>query len=97
MKDFVFFEQKKATPFGIAFKNSYNCLLLVHSSSELSARLELSNLLGSNLDLFLRGGVDTLASGLLLHGECAETNELNFVTLGERTLDGCYCGIECLL
>ena len=70
---------------------------LFDSVSELSTSLELSNLLGSNLNLLLGSGVDTFAGGLLRNSECAETYELNLITLYESVLDSCYCGVKSLL
>ena len=74
-----------------------NTELFVDSFSEFCASLELSNLLGSNCDLLLGCGVDTLTSGLLVNGECTETYESYFVTCYESVLYGCNGSVKSLL
>lgn len=70
---------------------------LLHSLSKLLAGLELSNLLGGNLDLLTGSGVHTLTGVLLLHFESTETNELNFLTSLQSFLYTFYCGVNGLL
>ena len=70
---------------------------LVQSVCKLSASLELSYLLSSNLDLSLSSGVDTLTCGTLANCECTETYESYLVTSNESTLNSCYSCIESLL
>ena len=65
--------------------------------SELSTSLELCHLLGSNLNLLLCSGVDTLTSGALIYAECTKTNESNLVTCYESVLNSCDCGFQSLL
>ena len=74
----------------------YNSRLL-YSVCELGTSLELSNLLGSNLNLLLGSGVDTLACGLLGNSECTETYQLNLVTLLQSICDSCYSSVKSLL
>ena len=64
---------------------------------EVSTSLELSNLLGCNLDLLLCSGVDTLTSGALANTESTETNEGNFVTCYESVLNSCNCCVKSFL
>ena len=70
---------------------------LVQSVSELSTSLELSNLLGSDLNLSLCCGVDTLASGALVNGESTEANESNLITSNQSVLDGSHSSVKSLL
>ena len=70
---------------------------LFHSVCKFSTSLELSNLLSSNLNLLLGGGVDAFASGLLGNGECAEANQLYLITSYESVLDGINGCVESLL
>ena len=68
----------------------------LESISELSASLELSNLLSSNLNLLLCSGIDTLTSGALVYAECTETDERHLVTLYESVLNSCNCCVKSL-
>lgn len=70
---------------------------LVQSVSQLSTSLELGHLLGSNLNLLLRSGVDTLASRALAYAECSETNQGNLVTSNECILDSSNSCLKSLL
>ena len=72
-------------------------LRLVQSVSELGTSLELSNLLGSDLDLSLCCGVDTLTSGALSNCESTETNKSNLVTSNQSVLDSSYSSVKSLL
>ena len=82
----------KGTSFFFIYKSR-----LLYSVCELGTSLELSHLLGSNLNLLLGSGVDTLACGLLSNSECAETNQLNLVTLLQSVSDSCYSSVKSLL
>lgn len=50
-------------------------------------RFEFHNLAGLDPDLLFRTGIDTFTCRLLLHGECAETNELHLVVVSECLID----------
>ena len=85
---------KKGVPNGAPSIFIYNSGL--DCVSKLSTGLKLGNLLCSNLDLLLCGGVDTLTSWALAYTECTETNERHFVTLYECILNSYYCCVESL-
>ena len=70
---------------------------LVQGVSQLSTSLKLSNLLGSDGNLLLGSGVDTLTSGALANSECTETYESNLVTSNECILNSCYSSVKSLL
>ncbi len=70
---------------------------LVQSLCQLSTSLELSNLLGSNLDFLAACRVDTLTSRTLVNAKCSKTNKSNLVTCNECILNSGYSCVECFL
>ena len=72
---------------------------LVQSLCEISTSLELSDLLGIDLNLSLCGGIDTLTSGALADAERTEANKSNLVTCYKSVLhcyDGCLKSLLCV-
>ena len=90
-------QQKRQTQMGLPLLLSILFTKLVQRVSQFSTCLELSNFLGSNLNLLLSSRIDTLTSGALANGECSETNESYLVTSDEGILDGSYSSVESLL
>ena len=76
--------------------SSLNKKFDLESISKLSAWLELSDLLGSNLNLLLCCRIDTLTSGALVNAECTKTNKRYLLTSNESVLNRSDCCVKSL-
>ena len=70
---------------------------LVQGVSQFCTSLEFCNLLGTDGDLLLGGGVDTFTSGALADAECTKAYESDFVTCDESVLNSCNASLKSLL